>query len=98
MTNTVRAIDLDSHNQPHISYFSNLDLWYAKRTDNVWYCEEIDPTNFISWGTTSICVGPDDFPKIVFRDPNTYQLKYSYYDGYSGRFICTLQKAEKSSR
>lgn len=75
------SIDLDSQNQPHISYFYMLDLWYAKKISSVWYCEEVDPTNYPSWWITSICIGPDDLPGIAYTDPHTGQLKYAYSDG-----------------
>jgi hypothetical protein len=76
------AIDLDSLGRAHISYFRGGDnLWYAKETDSVWYLEEVDHTNFASWWITSIRIGPDDLPKIVYRDPNTYQIKYAYNNG-----------------
>ena len=78
------AIDVDSQNQPHISYFRMGDnLWYAKKIDSVWYCEEVDHTNYASWWTTSICIGPDDLPGIAYKDPNSYEVKYAYHDGIS---------------
>ena len=75
------SIDLDSQNQPHISYFYMLDLWYAKKISSVWYCEEVDHTNYPSWWIISICIGPDDLPGIAYTDPHTGQLKYAYSDG-----------------
>jgi hypothetical protein len=78
------AIDVDSQNQPHISYFRMGDnLWYAKKIDSIWYYEEVDHTNYASWWTTSICIGPDDLPGIAYKDPNSYEVKYAYYNGIS---------------
>jgi len=78
------AIDVDSQNQPRISYFRMGDnLWYAKKIDTIWNCEEVDHTNHASWWTTSICIGPDDLPDIVYKDPNSYEVKYAYHDGIS---------------
>lgn len=78
------AIDIDSQNRPHISYFHlGSDLWYAKKVDGVWYCEEVEHMIQASWSTTSIRVGPDDLPGIAYKDSWTYQLKYAYYDGIS---------------
>ncbi len=76
------SIDLDSQNQPHISYYhGGYNLWYAKKISSVWYCEEVDHTNYPSWWITSICIGPDDLPGIAYTDPHTGQLKYAYSDG-----------------
>lgn len=79
------SIDMDSQNRPHIAYFRvrqiNEDLWYATKVDSVWHCEEVDPTNYASWWTTSIRVGPNGLPGIAYRDPYTYQMKYAWYDG-----------------
>ena len=78
------AIDVDSQNQPHISYFRMGDnLWYAKKIDSIWYYEEVDHTNYASWWTTSICIGPDDLPGIAYKDPNSYEVKYAYHNGIS---------------
>jgi len=76
------AIDLDSQNQPHISYFHPAEnLWYAKKNDSVWYREEIDHMIQFSWWTTSIRIGPNNLPGIAYMDPWTYQMKYAWYDG-----------------
>jgi hypothetical protein len=79
------SIDLDSYSQPHISYFRDTmsigeNLWYAKKTDSIWHCEEVDHTMYASWWPTSIRVGPNDLPGIAYRDPNTYQMKYAWHD------------------
>jgi hypothetical protein len=77
------AIDVDSQNQPQVSYFHPAEnLWFAKKIANSWYREEVDyMNNAPSWWTTSIKVNNNGLPAVAYRDPNTYQMKYAYHDG-----------------
>jgi len=85
------SIDLDSQNNPHISYFHyDYDssgtiyeiLSQAYRIDSVWFLEQIDSSAWYApWSPTSICVGSDGLPGIAYIYPATYQVKYAWYDG-----------------
>lgn len=84
------SMGLDSHDFPHMSYFSAVDknLRYARWTGNSWRIETVDPL----WGMghmSSLALDSHDFPHIGYFDGANDDLKYAMWNG-STWFIETV--------
>jgi len=71
------SIALDSDDNPHISYYDNLneDLKYA-HYDGTWHKETVDSTGSVGQ-YTSIALDSDDNPHISYYDSSNRDLKYA---------------------
>ncbi len=83
------SIDLDSNEDPHISYFGNNyyypgfsrnDLKYAKWDGNAWSIQTVDSDGDVGL-ETSMALGIDDKPQISYSDPDDKELKYAKWTG-----------------
>jgi len=83
------AIDLDSNNNPHISYFRGVEginehLWHAQKYLTFWYREEVEHRNYYAdLAVTSIKLGQNNLPQIAYTDASidTCWVKFAWYDG-----------------
>ncbi|RLC76853.1 MAG: hypothetical protein DRI61_12540, partial [Chloroflexi bacterium] len=76
------SIDLDSNDNPHISYYDDLngDLKYAYYDGSQWHIRAVDTHDDVGQNT-SIALDMDDHPHIGYNDATNNGLKYAHYDG-----------------
>jgi len=76
------SIAIDSHNNPHISYWDvdKSDLKYAYWNGEEWITETVDSAGSVGIPTAMV-LDSSDHPHIAYHDFIKKCLKYAYYDG-----------------
>ncbi len=81
------AIDCDSFSQPHISWlrfelFPPAGIFHSHKMGSDWFSQQVEATEYPSLCPTSIRVGLNNLPVIVYEN-GTGWLNCAYYDGVS---------------
>jgi len=76
------SLALDSHDNPHISYYDHLEgnLKYARWTDSGWEIEVVDNSGNVG-EHTSLAIDSHDNPHISYLDYTNKDLKYAHWTG-----------------
>jgi hypothetical protein len=74
------SIALDSKNNPHISYYAEIDsnqaLKYVYKTGSIWIKQTIDTADYAGW-YSSIALDSNNHPHISYYDATNNSLKYA---------------------
>jgi hypothetical protein len=74
------SIEIDSYDNPHISYYGDGDLKYAwRKPSGSWEITSVDAA--ASFGQTSLALDPDNYPRISYYDGTNSALKYAWLSG-----------------
>jgi PKD repeat protein len=74
------SIEIDSYDNPHISYFGDGELKYAwKKPSGSWEITSVDSA--ASFGQTSLALDSGNYPRISYYDGTNTALKYAWLTG-----------------
>jgi subtilisin family serine protease len=79
------SIDLDSQNNPHISYFDDTTnlVKYAYKTGSTWHTQFVDQSSHSQGPTTAIAIDSQNHPHIAYLHLS-YSPRYHKYGHWTG--------------